>query len=276
MSEAERRNRVTYWRDRSLNGLSLLQADFTDYEYRPHVHDEWVIAVTQRGGANVRAGKTADEAAPQAILCFNPGEPQSASTKRDGGWRYRSFYIDLSAMRQITKECGLPEIPYFHHLVVSDTAIAASFSQLHLSLRTQSDSEAARDLMVETFGRLFCKFAHSGSRLDNSFADETKLRTAVRLMREQLSEPLRTDAVAQALGLSPFQLIRLFKRTTGLPPHAYLTQLRLQEARIQLRRGVAIADAAAATGFYDQSALTNHFKACYGVTPAQFAMAART
>jgi AraC-like DNA-binding protein len=275
MSEAERRNRVRYWRDRGLNGLSLLEADFTDYEYRPHIHNEWVIAVTQRGGAKVRAGKTADEAAPRAVLCFNPEEPQSASTARGGGWRYRSFYLDPRAMRQITNECGLPEAPHFQQLVVSDTAIATSFSQLHLLLRSEPDAVAARDLMVETFGRLFCEFARSRSKLEHCPADGTKVRKAMRLMREQLSEPLRTDAVAQALRLSPFQLIRLFRRTTGLPPHAYLTQLRLQEARRQLRRGVAIADAAAATGFYDQSALTNHFKACYGLTPAQFAKAAR-
>jgi AraC-like DNA-binding protein len=35
-----------------------------------------------------------------------------------------------------------------------------------------------------------------------------------------------------------------------------------------------IAQTAAATGFYDQSALTRHFKRCYGITPLQFARAA--
>jgi AraC-like DNA-binding protein len=34
-----------------------------------------------------------------------------------------------------------------------------------------------------------------------------------------------------------------------------------------------IADAAAAAGFYDQSALTGHFKARFGMTPLQFAAA---
>ena len=37
-----------------------------------------------------------------------------------------------------------------------------------------------------------------------------------------------------------------------------------------MRRGVDIADAAAAAGFYDQSALTRHFKRSYGITPLQW------
>ncbi|WP_236857820.1 helix-turn-helix domain-containing protein [Burkholderia latens] len=38
-------------------------------------------------------------------------------------------------------------------------------------------------------------------------------------------------------------------------------------------KGVPIADAAASTGFYDQSALTRNFKRCYGITPSHFAAA---
>jgi AraC-like DNA-binding protein len=55
----------------------------------------------------------------------------------------------------------------------------------------------------------------------------------------------------------------------------YLTQVRLNMACRHLRRGMPIADVAAATGFYDQSALTNHFRRSYGITPLQFATAAR-
>ena len=41
-----------------------------------------------------------------------------------------------------------------------------------------------------------------------------------------------------------------------------------------LRRARPLADVASDVGFYDQSALTNHFKRCYGITPLQFARAA--
>lgn len=67
----------------------------------------------------------------------------------------------------------------------------------------------------------------------------------------------------------------MFRRTTGLTPHAYLTQMRLNMACRHLRRGLPLADVAAASGFYDQSALSKHFKRRFGITPLQFARAAR-
>ena len=78
----------------------------------------------------------------------------------------------------------------------------------------------------------------------------------------------------EEVGLTTFQLIGLFKRTVGLTPHAYLTQVRLGMACRQLRRSPVLAEVATAVGFYDQSALNKHFKRCYGITPLQFARAA--
>jgi AraC-like DNA-binding protein len=93
-------------------------------------------------------------------------------------------------------------------------------------------------------------------------------------MRTEHANDLRLEDLAKGVGLTTFQLIGLFKRTTGLTPHAYLTQVRLSMACRRLRHSQAIADVAADVGFYDQSALTKHFKRCYGITPLQFARAA--
>ena len=98
----------------------------------------------------------------------------------------------------------------------------------------------------------------------------------VNLLHLPLSVPgeLHLEELAAAVGLTTFQLIGLFKRTTGLTPHAYLTQIRLGMACRRLRHSQAIAEIATEVGFYDQSALSRHFKRCYGITPLQFARAA--
>jgi AraC-like DNA-binding protein len=93
-------------------------------------------------------------------------------------------------------------------------------------------------------------------------------------MQAEYAHELNLEELAAEVGLTTFQLIGLFKRTVGLTPHAYLTQLRLGIACRQLRRARPLADIATTVGFYDQSALTNHFKRCYGITPLQFARAA--
>ena len=101
------------------------------------------------------------------------------------------------------------------------------------------------------------------------------LRLVTDLVHQRHAEDLRLEDLSAAAGLTPFQLIGLFKRGVGMTPHAYLVQARLKRACHYLRRGMPIAQVAGATGFYDQSALTRHFKRCYGITPLQFARAAQ-
>ena len=49
--------------------------------------------------------------------------------------------------------------------------------------------------------------------------------------------------------LSQFALLRAFRSETGLPPHAYLNQVRVRRARLLLDDGVSAADVAAQVGF---------------------------
>jgi AraC-like DNA-binding protein len=79
--------------------------------------------------------------------------------------------------------------------------------------------------------------------------------------------------LAGVAGLSRFQLVRQFARATGLTPHAYLIQRRIEAARVLLARGSALADAAAASGFADQSHMTRIFIRTYGITPGAYAAA---
>jgi len=90
------------------------------------------------------------------------------------------------------------------------------------------------------------------------------------LLAADLAAPLRVADLAQAVGLSPFHATRLFTQATGLPPHAWRTQLRLQHALGPLREGATVADVAAASGFTDQSHFTRHFRRMFGVPPGRW------
>jgi len=72
--------------------------------------------------------------------------------------------------------------------------------------------------------------------------------------------------------LSTYHLTRVFKKSTGVSPHQYVVQVRVNSARSLLTAGAgnrSLAEIAAAVGFADQSHLTRHFKRVLGVTPKQ-------
>ena len=89
-------------------------------------------------------------------------------------------------------------------------------------------------------------------------------------MLERLGEAVRLHELAAAVGLSPCYFLRIFRHATGMPPHAYLNQMRLERARILLRAGEPAAQVAAALGFADQSHLIRRFKSTFGVTPGRY------
>jgi AraC-like DNA-binding protein len=67
-----------------------------------------------------------------------------------------------------------------------------------------------------------------------------------------------------------FALLRAFRDETGLPPHAYLNQLRVRRARRLLDGGLAPALVAVQAGFADQAHLTRHFKRVVGLPPGAY------
>jgi AraC-like DNA-binding protein len=72
------------------------------------------------------------------------------------------------------------------------------------------------------------------------------------------------------VGLSRYHLLRVFKQSTGLPPHAWRAQRRVHMARRLLSSGMSITDAALESGFADQSHLSHWFKRMVGTTPRQY------
>jgi AraC-like DNA-binding protein len=62
----------------------------------------------------------------------------------------------------------------------------------------------------------------------------------------------------------------VYRRATGLPPHAWLAQERVGRARRLLESGHRPAEVAVAVGFADQAHLNRWFKRVVGVTPAEY------
>jgi AraC-like DNA-binding protein len=275
MPRRDCRNATRYWCDPHMRGLSLLHADFTTHEYRPHSHQAFVVAVTERGGAIIKSRGCVQAAHPAALFVFNPAEPQSAWMGRSSCWRYRAFYLTRSAIADLARGLGVTAVPHVTSNLFTDADLIEDFLSLHRSLDDGRDLLQAEQLIIDTFGRLFERHGSGGGHIDAAPEDRAICQRVADLMRARYAEPLRLDDLAAAARMTVFQLIGLFKRTVGLTPHVYLTQVRLNMACHHLRRGMPIADVAAATGFYDQSALTNHFRRSYGITPSQFAAAVR-
>ena len=96
------------------------------------------------------------------------------------------------------------------------------------------------------------------------------VRRAMEYLYENISEPITLDDLAAHASFDKFHLCRAFRAQIGMPPHTYLTHLRIPRAKELLGRGTRASEVASLVGFYDQAALTRHFRRIVGTTPARF------
>ena len=97
------------------------------------------------------------------------------------------------------------------------------------------------------------------------------LRRTIDHMQSNLGMDLRLSELAENVQMSPWHFCRMFKQSTGVPPHQYLMRERIEAAKRMLVKSRSNLDAIAATlGFADQSHLIAVFRRLTGLTPRQF------
>ena len=97
------------------------------------------------------------------------------------------------------------------------------------------------------------------------------LQRVVSYINENLQDALGLAELARIAELSPHHFATAFKASTGISPHRYIIERRLDRARELLRRSEnSISEIAYAVGFSSQSHLSAHFRRTMGLTPRRF------
>jgi AraC-like DNA-binding protein/mannose-6-phosphate isomerase-like protein (cupin superfamily) len=95
--------------------------------------------------------------------------------------------------------------------------------------------------------------------------------TAMRLLETDLARQWTLTALAEELHITPGYLVRLFKSATGLPPMAYLAQVRAEQAAVLLLHSdVPVTGIGRAVGWSDQNYFARRFKAHYGLSATTY------
>ena len=97
------------------------------------------------------------------------------------------------------------------------------------------------------------------------------LKQAIDYINTHLGENLSLKAMADELHISQYHFCRLFKQSTGMSPHHYLMQQRLDQAKQLLKLPeLTVTYIAIECGFANQSHFAKYFRRYTGVSPTQF------
>ena len=254
-----------------MNNIRMLHATFISYAYDRHVHDEYVLGVMEQGVQHFYHKRGNHYARPGTIFTINPDEVHAGEAALPAGYTYRAAYVSTDFLKEIFADftrAGAER--FFRAPSVTDPGLALRFARSLAMLEVPGDDLLeAQSEFIWCLRDLFSRHAAP----DRAGEMDANARRAARLkeyLRARAACGVSLDDLAREAGLSKYHVLRMFKASTGLAPHAYLLQCRVERARRALDEGCSPAEAALAAGFSDQSHLTRRFKTVYGVTPGSY------
>lgn len=269
-SAARRAEVARYWRHPGLPDVDLLRARYITHRFGRHVHDGYVFAVIEDGVEEFDHGGDRLRAGTGAIVLVNPGTVHTGHAGVPEGWAYRTMYPAVDVVSGVAAEIGGRRgIPHFPDAVIRDAVSARMLRSAHRAAE-HGDRLAASSLLRIALAAVLRRNAVPEPAQARPPRSRPAVRMARELLAERLTDPPGLDELAAVAGMSPFALLRAFRADTGLPPHAYLNQLRLGLARRLIDRSVPLAEVAVRAGFADQAHLTRHFKRVVGVPPGAY------
>jgi AraC-like DNA-binding protein len=172
-----------------------------------------------------------------------------------------NFFDDPNKVDRLRPELG------FHDLAAQFAARKIAAELFHL--------DQASELIVE--GQLTTIFGHLARRANQrrrsvkgGLAPNT-LRRVVERLSDISDEPVSLTSLCQELGMSLPHFSRAFKQSTGVTPHAYFNQRRLEHASMLLRTTSSpVTEIALICGFASASHLSTTFTQALGVSPSVY------
>lgn len=260
-----------YYHDRELHDVDVLHARFIAHRYARHTHDYFVIALVESGAVSYWYRGAQRVAFAGQVFVINPGEPHTGEAGVPGGYLYRVLYPRPEYLAQVARDIGTAaRVPFCKEPVLHDHHLAMLLSGFHNQLVNKAPTARCESLLLQALAYLMTLHSDPGITLRSIGSERPAVRQGCEYIQAHFAEDVSLSKLASLVNLSPYYFARAFEKETGLPPHAYLENVRIRKAREFLDRGFTVVSAALAAGYVDQSHLTHRFKRFLGITPGQY------
>jgi AraC family transcriptional regulator len=190
------------------------------------------------------------------------------------------LYLPTTLFRRLSDDFNLPGAPA-HSIRYIAGVRDEVLNQIGLSMLSEMTNDtAAGRMLVETASlalaaRLVHKYCDSGSYTLTAPAshplDHVRLRRVLDYISAHLAEEITLADLARVAGLSTFHFARMFTLAIGVPPHRYVSRMRLENATAEIAAGRSpLAQIAFNARFSSQASFTRAFRRATGMTPGEY------
>jgi AraC-like DNA-binding protein len=257
------------WRHSALSGVELFHGSYRNHAFARHYHAVSAIGVVDRGVMGSYCRRANHVAPAGTVILFNPGDVHAPGPANDGGWGFRTFFLEEALFQKRSLEFGAKPFRFVKPFV-QDRRLADRLFRLHRKLEENGTSLEFESSLLDILAQLAQRHVCVSTSAHSAEDEPTKVRRASEYIDAYYWQDVTLEKLSEVSGLSTYHLLRCFRHVVGLTPHAYLIQMRIEAAKALLRSGAALTTVAASTGFADQSHFSRHFRRIVGGTPGQY------
>jgi AraC-like DNA-binding protein/mannose-6-phosphate isomerase-like protein (cupin superfamily) len=278
--------------------FEVLRTTYQSQTFARHSHDTYTLGLVLGGAGTFWCRGKERFACKGDVVVIPPGEVHTGSVGSGvDSLSYLAIYLPVGLASLHAESAGTRggKAPEFGSVVVRDSGVRRAYQALDRAIGSDDafrhghtpknadtaadfDEAVAESAACVAITELISRHAqrhHQSDTLDQrrAIAREPRIVSVVRDVLEDSyarADETSLQMLAQRTGVTPFRVIRAFRQATGLAPHQYLIQVRVERARQFLAEGAVPSLAALMTGFVDQSHLTYHFKKHLGITPRNY------
>lgn len=264
-------SQAEFWRYSTTGYVESRRACNSRACYKPHSHPTFSIGAVDAGGSTFTGASGGPCALRPGMMVFIPADcVHACNPLPEKSWSYQMLYLDAGWLTDVTAEISHISGGFISQReirIIDNEAIYDRFCEMNTTLFSTSSAEDKNTALIEFIGD-----CDSGINLVETFpglsADvRLALKNVIDVLQQTDRQPWALAELANIAGMSRYQLIRAFRAATGMTPHAYQLNVRINQARRWLQSGHAITEIAYRLGFADQSHFQRVFKDYTGVTP---------
>lgn len=221
------------------------------HTFGPAVREHYLLHFIFSGSGFFEQGGTTYPLAAGDLFVIHPGEITTYYANQQDPWRY--CWIGFVS----SKELDFLSVP-----VIRQPQAERIFRRIRDCCEEDGSEAEIFALTFELLSILSQRNGHSDlSTSDYAVYTRTHLNNTY-MQKVSIAE------IAGTLHVDRRYLTAVFRKTYGLAPQEYLTQLRLERAKEFLCAGFSVTNAASMSGFSDLCNFSRRFKAHFGVSPS--------
>lgn len=253
-------NVIKFYKIENCYNIEITYGESVNHFFPAHFHESYNIGIVIDGKIIISIENKDYMLEKEFCYCINPKEVHCLKSNEE----IMSYYVISIPKEEVSKIIGNKNTKFKRKIINCKENSILIRKFIEESIKNNNNHFEIQNILIEILQNVL----EVSENIEKK--DFIALKKAEEYINNHYKDEIDLSKLSNEVFVSPFHLIREFKKYIGLSPFDYLIQKRVKESKLLLKTGISIGECAIEMGFYDQSHFIKYFKKHTGLTPKKY------